>query len=275
MSDQRQSVQQRAVRRLTSFVKFPRLWTQSPFLGQWTSLLCLGFILSACSRSSESPLAAEKNSEPGPQETEGMLSSPQDAEDPYETAERDFNKASEHLQAGQYEAALPLLKKAVLIDAENEEVHYRMAFCLAKLKRPEEAIEHYQRTLEIFPDYAEAHNNLGNLLMNQRKYAEAEPHFREAIAGAPDMASAHNNLGSLLSRQGRIPEAIPFFTESLRLNPSYLEAYYNLGNAYLTQGRTEEAIIQFSRALKLRPGFPPAIKALQKARTRNGSIPLP
>src|SRR2546426_985735 len=66
-----------------------------------------------------------------------------------------------------------------------------------------EAIEHYQRALQMRPDYADAYFNLGNALFQQGKLAEASDHYRQALRLKPDHAPAHNNLGHALRRQGK------------------------------------------------------------------------
>src|SRR5208283_2330716 len=58
----------------------------------------------------------------------------------------------------------------------------------------DEAIAHFQKALQIRPDYAEAHNNLGNALLQRGAVAEAIVHFQKALQIQPDYAKAHNNL---------------------------------------------------------------------------------
>ena len=63
-----------------------------------------------------------------------------------------------------------------------------------------EAIAHYQKALEIKPDYAEAHNNLGIALAGRGQVDEAIAHYQKALEIKPDYAYAHNNLGNGLGR---------------------------------------------------------------------------
>lgn len=227
-------------------------------------------ILSACAPQEDSQETTPE-ADSIPQHADGGFSGGDSLDD----AAQDFATASELVSEARYKEALPILQKVVHVDSENEEVHYRLGYCLSRLNRPKDAIHHYQRTVEIFPEYAEAHNNLGNIFMKQRNYSQALPHFQQAIQYAPELASAHNNLGSLLSRQAKINEAVPHFSEALKIDPGYVEAYTNLGNAYLTQGRAEEATLEFSSALQLQPGFTPAVKGLQRARIRLNQLQLP
>ena len=79
----------------------------------------------------------------------------------------------------------------------------------------DEAIPHFQRALQINPDYAEAHNNLGATLFQKGKVDEAIPHFQEALRIKPDYAHAESNLGNALFKKGKVDEAISHYQESV------------------------------------------------------------
>src|SRR5712691_3498661 len=118
-----------------------------------------------------------------------------------------------------------------------------------------EAIEHYQRALQIRPGYAEVHYNWGNALAQQGKLAEASEHHRQALRLKPDYADAHNNLGITLAQQGKLAEASDHFQESLRIIPDDAEVHYNWGNALALQGKLAEASEHYQRALQINPDF--------------------
>ena len=67
----------------------------------------------------------------------------------------------------------------------------------------DEAMAHYQKALEIKPDYAEAHNNLGIALAGRGRIDEAIAHYQKALEIKPDYAEAHNNLGIVLAGRGQ------------------------------------------------------------------------
>ena len=112
---------------------------------------------------------------------------------------------------------------------------------------------HYQKALQIRPDYAEAHNNLANALLQKGKVDEAMVHYQKALQINPDYAEAHNNLGYVLFQKGSVDEAIVHFQKALQINPDYVEAHNNLGNALLQKGRVDEAIVHFQKALQIKP----------------------
>jgi tetratricopeptide (TPR) repeat protein len=92
----------------------------------------------------------------------------------------------------------------------------------------DDAIAHYNRALDINPDFAEAHDNLGSALMRKGRPDEAIHQFQEALRANPDLARAHNNLGSVLLSKGQLGEAIAHFERALELNPAYVPRCVNL-----------------------------------------------
>jgi tetratricopeptide (TPR) repeat protein len=146
-----------------------------------------------------------------------------------------------------------LWERALACTSGNYVAHNNLGYDLAHQGRPAEAIAHYQKALEINPDFAEAHNNLGTALLNQGRLEEASEHFHLALDEDPAFAEAHNNLGIVLTKQGRTAEAIEEYRKAIELNPNRAEFYNNLGNLLATKDRTAEAIEQFQKAIEVDP----------------------
>src|SRR5947209_846016 len=134
-----------------------------------------------------------------------------------------------------------------------------------------EAIEHYQRALQMRPDYADAYFNLGNALFQQGKLAEASDHYRQALAIKRDHARAHNNWGVVLARQGKLAEAGDHFQAALHIGPDNVDAHTNLGNALFQQGKLAEASDHFRQALRLKPDHAAAQSGLVQAQRGLGT----
>ena len=98
---------------------------------------------------------------------------------------------------------------------------------------------HYQKALEIKPDYAEAHINLGIALAGCGRIDEAIAHYQKALEIKPDFAEAHDNLGIALAGRGRIDEAIEHYQKALALAQQQHNAA--LAEALRARLRTHEA----------------------------------
>jgi tetratricopeptide (TPR) repeat protein len=119
----------------------------------------------------------------------------------------------------------------------------------------EQAMSHYYRAIEIYPDDEVAHYNLGSIFKSQGKLDKAVAYYRKAIQIRPNFTAAHNNLANTLKMQGKIDEAIEHYKTVLMLEPRDSKTYYNLANTFREQGRLDEAVTFYERAIEMDPQF--------------------
>ena len=123
------------------------------------------------------------------------------------------------------------------------------------------AIQEYNRALELNPNNAEAHLRLGFLMYNAKQmYKEGMAHYYEALKANPSDPRIHHDLGMALLHQRQFDQAIKHLSEALRLMPNGLDKqynpvgmHYNLALAFSYVGRSEEAITHFSEVVRLDP----------------------
>ncbi len=99
-----------------------------------------------------------------------------------------------------------------------------------------EAVEAYQRVLDIAPDWVEAHINLGVALYHLRQLDEAQQSFLAALALDSGNAICRYNLGCVLEEVGRIDEAIDNLRRAVHAMPAHADAHFNLALAYEKKG---------------------------------------
>ena len=105
----------------------------------------------------------------------------------------------------------PITRRRWKSSPTTPKAHNNLGIALAGRGQVDAAIAHYQKALEIKPDYAEAHNNLGNALAGRGQVDAAIAHYRKALEIKPDYAEAHNNLGIALEARGQTDEAIAHY----------------------------------------------------------------
>ncbi len=156
-------------------------------------------------------------------------------------------------QLGNHEAAMRLIKRAVLANPRSASVHSNLGSLLMVLRRFEEAVAACDKAIELDPRLVDAHYNRGNALTELEQFADAVASFRKALAIDPLHANAHNNCGNALCKSWQFLDAITCYDQAIALNPNYASAYANRAAALIGLRRTDEAILDLDRALALEP----------------------
>ena len=120
-------------------------------------------------------------------------------------------------------------RKAAVNRTREAESWFQKGLDLEETGAPiEQAIQAYQKVLELNPGAAGALVNLGTIHYRQRQFAEAERYYMEAIVADPGYPLAQFNLGNLYDEQSRVKEAFEHYRRTLELNPNYADAHFNL-----------------------------------------------
>jgi predicted TPR repeat methyltransferase len=108
----------------------------------------------------------------------------------------------------------------------------------------------YERALAIDPDNAEAHFRLGLAWRDQHRFDAAVACYRRAIELQPRYIEAHNNLGSVLQMQGQTGEALACYRRAVELKPDFAQPYLNLGRLYAMLDDRDHATATFQSAVE-------------------------
>ena len=191
------------------------------------------------------------------------------------------------LRTGRTAEALPFLKRAVEIRADDPETHLAYANALLSAEQPAAAVAHYRalldrwpqkaaawsnlaealrsqgehetalaaadRALQLLPGLANAHLGRGNALLALGRPAEAETAYRAALLADPTLAAAHSSLGAALIQLGRPADAAEAANRALTAQPKLAEARFVLGSALRAQGDQDGAIAAFETTVRIDP----------------------
>jgi tetratricopeptide (TPR) repeat protein len=154
---------------------------------------------------------------------------------------------------GRLDEAIDQFQKALNIAPSYPEIETNLIIALTKKGRTDEAIAHLQTYLDQHPNDAQAHYNLGNALRKKGDSQGAIAAYEKALSIQARYPAAHYNLGIALDQNGQIDEAIAHYQEAVKEQPNYPEAYYLLGNDLLQKARVDDAIAAYEQA---RPKYP-------------------
>lgn len=95
------------------------------------------------------------------------------------------------MDSSRFSEAVDAYQKALDIDPKNADVRVDMGTCYKNMGKPDFAVKEYRRVLEMNPQHLHAHQNLGVVLAYDLKdYKQAVKEFEAALAIAPDGPSA-------------------------------------------------------------------------------------
>jgi tetratricopeptide (TPR) repeat protein len=146
-----------------------------------------------------------------------------------EAVEPLYNLARALHAAGRPDEARACLEKVVAILATAGDAHAREG-------RRDEALDCYQRVLQLRPDNLATLIQAGVLLDAANRDEEALALYRRALAVRPGDPEAALNLGLLLQKRGEYPAAIEAYDLALRTRPDHGEAALARALTLLTMG---------------------------------------
>ena len=142
-----------------------------------------------------------------------------------------------------------------------------------------QAIETYQRVVNLSPDWIEAHINLGVAHYQTGQLAEARAAFLRAVELDPANGISRYNLGCVLEELGEVDAAIDQLRRAERAMPAHADVHFNLALAYEKRGERRVAREQWMLYLRYAPNGPWAEQArarlAQPPARRKQSGPIP
>lgn len=156
-------------------------------------------------------------------------------------------------RAGHHAEALEVYQRVLDLEPEHPDALHFMGMLAHDQGRRGDALRLICRSVELVPNHAGFRSNLGNLLLDSERFEEAEKEYREALELDPDRPDALNNYGVLCKALRRYEEAEHSLLRAIELAPDFVDARNNLAHVYFRTGRPQEAFEQSAEALSRKP----------------------
>ena len=157
-------------------------------------------------------------------------------------------------QAETWKNSIALFTHAISVNPNNAVAHSNLGFVLSEKGDTDQAIFHYQKSLEISPRQPDIHGALGMLLLEKNhRDDKAFFHLKTALQLEPENKTALYNLGTALLNRENIPEAIVYLQKAVTSDPENEKAHFNLGKALFRKGDHDQAVFHLKRAIALNP----------------------
>jgi tetratricopeptide (TPR) repeat protein len=202
-----------------------------------------------------------------PEESQRLyaLAKPQAAE---QTAQEFYNQAKAAAQQGLTQQAMELYQKSIDLDPNYGQALTGLGAMLLLQKKIDEAQPLFEKALSIDPNHATALVNLAMIDQARGKPESALQRLRQVIARNPEYAEAQLNLGSLLASTKQFDEAIKHLSKAVELNPKREVAHLNLAAALMETQQFTKAAEHYRAALQLNPRIPQAYFGLGMVQSR-------
>jgi protein O-mannosyl-transferase len=156
-------------------------------------------------------------------------------------------------QVQYWQNSITLFEHALRVTDNNYTAYYNRGTAYADLGNYRQAIEDYDKVVEINPKYKEAYNNRGNASAILGNYRQAIGDYDKAIEINPKDEKAYNNRGNAYLLLGNDRQAIGDYNMAIEINPKYTEVYFNRGHAYSNLGNYRQAIEDFDKGIEINP----------------------
>jgi len=151
--------------------------------------------------------------------------------------------------------------------------------CETKQDLLPQAIENYQRVVELAPDWIEAHINLGVAYYQMGQLSDARAAFAAAVALDPLNGISRYNLGCTLEEMGEYDAAIEHLLRAARAMPAHADVHFNLALAYEKRGERRAARDHWTLYLRHAPNGTWAEQARARLKRysarRKNAMPIP
>ena len=127
------------------------------------------------------------------------------------------------------------------------ELNYHLGLFFQKRNKHLQAIEEFDKAIQLNPLYTEAYNAQGISYDHLGEYEAAQSKYAIALKIDPNLAHVQNNMGYSYLLQGKVDEAIEFFERALFIKNDQVYSN-NLGLAYARNGQFDAAYAEFRKS---------------------------
>lgn len=157
-----------------------------------------------------------------------------------------FNLAASLAREQHWDEAATEYREVLKIDPDDHAAHLELAAALAASGRRDESERELRSVLENAQEYetaikARASIQLGRLAEVDRRLPEALEHFQRAVELDPSSVTSHRVLARFLARNGRFEEAAVELDRVIELAPDDVEARFGRATALLLAGEDAAA----------------------------------
>jgi tetratricopeptide (TPR) repeat protein len=159
-----------------------------------------------------------------------------------------------HQALGNRWKAAAQFRAATQLDANYPEPYKALGdlFLAAPRRLFDQAVEAYQKAIELRPFYADAHVGLGDARAAKGEIDAAIVAYQKALSYNAINPKVHMSLGKIYyAEKGLYYESVQSYKRAIDLDPQSVEARMGLGEVYEDKGLYKEAVEEYRKVIEL------------------------
>ena len=170
-----------------------------------------------------------------------------------ESAQTYHERAAAALTAGDYDAAVTLLRRGLALEPGNPALGYLLGAVLYRKGDVDAAIAQLEDHVRRLPDHVDAQYMLGMMHGERQEFRQAIPRLSAALRHDPDHVDAHLGLAEIYQVTGRLEESFRHWDRVTAIEPGFADAWIEGADVLVRLRRYEEAARRMAAARRRHP----------------------
>ena len=164
-----------------------------------------------------------------------------------------FMMGTQHMTHGQPDKAVQYFQKTLQLKPDYDLAVHNLAQAYRRMGNDEAALAGFEHYLTLDPKDPFVHYQMGEIWLDRGDTAKAEALFRRALDLDPQVAAAKNALGVMALQRGDVPAAERLIREAIATKPNVRLGHFNLALIAEQRGDIRTAEREYLEELKAHP----------------------
>jgi tetratricopeptide (TPR) repeat protein len=164
-----------------------------------------------------------------------------------------FMLGTQHMASGNPEKAVQYFQKTLQLKPDYDLAVFNLAQAYRRMGNDDAALAGFEHYLTLDPKDPYVHYQMGEIWLDRGDTAKAEALFRKALDIDPQTAAAKNALGVMALERGDPATAQRLINEAITTKPNLRLAHFNLGLLAEQRGDIRTAEREYYEELKAHP----------------------
>ena len=171
--------------------------------------------------------------------------------------QKQFDRALEEIQSNDSASAEKRLTKLLKDDPKDFAAWNIVGSIHFNNNKFDEAVEAFERSLELKPDFLPAMTGMGRAFLGMKKFDEAIEILTKACTLEPNSADANHYLGEAYLQIKKGSLGIPYLNTAIKIAPDQkAELHLRMATLYKNAGAKHLAANEYKLFLQKRPNYP-------------------